>query len=147
MPTLRRLHVTLHRGEAMRVSRAAIKKQRLCYILVADKRIRYADGGSRIVYIGTTGRGMGRIAGSVAQRSHEVLAHRGVREFHVRIVSCQPRQNVQTWRKLERALLLVFKERYGEPPLCNTHGRRMRERDEFRYVQWRRIEGILDDLS
>jgi hypothetical protein len=146
VPRLRRLNIQLHRDHAFEATRVAIDKDRLVYILVADKRLRYTEGESRIAYIGTTGGGPGRVAQSVAQRAPEILCIRGVRKFHARIVSCQPRQNVKTWHLLERALLLEFKEMHGEEPWCNVQGKRMRERDEFRYFTRSRVRGILRDL-
>jgi hypothetical protein len=76
-----------------------------------------------------------------------VLGLRGVQSFTVRVVSSQARQRVETWKKLERALLLVFKEKFGEVPHCNSHGRGMRPRDEFEYFQRARIVRVLEDLS
>jgi len=82
----------------------------------------------------------------VASRASDILRIRGVRTFHARIVTCQPRRHVRTWRKLERALLLAFKEHYGEVPWCNTHGKRMRERDEFDYFSRARVLSIVKEL-
>lgn len=143
----RRLTVKLGRDEAMRVTRESIGRDRLCYVIVADKRQRYKKGRSAIVYIGTTSKGVGRLANSAAHRAPEVLALRGVRSFTVRVVSCRARQRVRTWHKLERALLLTFKERYGEVPHCNSHGKRMKPFDEFEYFQKPRLLRVLEDLS
>lgn len=143
----RRLSVKVGRDEAMRVTRVSIRGERLCYVIVADKRQRYKKGRSGIVYIGTTRRGVGRVAGSAAQRAPEVLGLRGVRSFMVRVVSCRGRQRVRTWSVLERALLLVFKEKYGEVPYCNSHGKAMKPRDEFEYFQKTRLLRVLEDLA
>lgn len=131
----------------MEATRVSIGKSKLVYILCADRRIKYAGGRSRIVYVGTTKRGIRRVAGSVARRADDILQLRGVRRFHARIVTCRPRQRVKTWLVLERALLLEFRKRFGEPPKCNTHGKKIRERDEFDYFRRKRIATILDDLS
>jgi hypothetical protein len=143
----RRLTVRLGRDEAMRVTRVSIRRERLCYVIVADKRQRYRRGRSGIVYIGTTTRGVGRLAGSAADRAPEVLALRGVRSFMVRVVSCRGRQRVRTWSVLERGLLLAFKERFGEVPRCNSHGKAMKQRDEFEYFQKARLLRVLEDLA
>lgn len=65
--------------------------------------------------------------------------------MEVRIVTCGVRQNVQTWAKLERALLLVFREMYGEIPRCNAQT--PTESDEFRYFKRERIKDILNTLA
>ncbi len=144
---LRRLPVKLLRQEAMRVSRVVVGKQKLVYFIVADKRLEYEDGRSRIAYIGTTKTGVTRVAQSAAARTEDVFGQRGVLEFHTRIITCKPRQRVKTWHKLERACLLVFRERFGEVPLCNSQGNKMKETDEFSYFARSRIERIIDDLS
>lgn len=147
-PRLRRLSIRLNREPAMEATRVSIAKQRsLVYVPVADKRLRYRKGLSRIAYIGTTKRGSTRVASSIAGRAPQILTLRGVRKFHARIVTCQPRQNVATWPLLERALLIAFKARFGEVPKCNVHGKRMRERDEFKAFSRRRIASIIDELS
>ena len=143
----RRLHMQLARDEAMRVNQASIRRDRLCYVIVADRRLKYTSGRSAIAYIGTTKRGLGRVAGSAAQRAPEVFKLRAVRSFTVRIVSCQGRPNVRTWAKLERAMLLIFKDLYGEIPHCNSHGKGMRERDEFDYFQERRLRRLVEELG
>jgi len=148
MAMKRRLAVSLNRDPAMGATRVSIRRTKLVYILVADKRLRYETGKSRIAYIGTTQNGASRVATSVAARAYDILSIRGVRRFDARIVTCTPRPRVKTWRKLERALLLEFRELFGEPPWCNTHGKRLREQDEFdRYFQRARIRNILHDLS
>ncbi len=148
MPAKRRLSVSLKRDPAMTATRVSVGNQKLVYVLVADHRIRYESGRSRIAYIGTTQNGASRIASSIAARAPDILAIHGVRSFTARIVTCQPRQNVKTWRVLERALLLAFRAQFGEVPACNTQGKRMRERDEFDWFFKRtRIDDIILDLS
>jgi hypothetical protein len=120
---------------------------RLVYLLIADKRLKYKGGKSRIAYIGTTKKGVSRIAQSVAFRAEQILSLRGVRTFHVRIVTCKPRQKVETWKKLERGLLLCFRERFGEVPKCNSHGKRMKETDEFHYFARKGVRNVIDELS
>ena len=143
----RRLQLSLKRGEAMRVTPVAVGKDKLVYILVADKKLKYPDGRSRIAYIGTTQKGISRIARSIAIRADDILSLHGVREFHARVVTCPPRQNVRTWHKLERALLIEFREMYGDVPHCNTQGNKMKETDEFEYFRLRAVRRVIDDLS
>ena len=131
----------------MHVTRVSVGRNKVVYVILADKKLSYRTGRSKVVYIGTTRRGIGRIAGSAAARAKHILGIRGVREFSVRIISCSSRQNVKTWTKLERAMLLVFKDLYGEVPHCNKQGNRMKERDEFDYFRKRRVKRILEDLA
>lgn len=144
---LPRLHVSLKRGNAMEISRISIGNEKLVYFLLADKKLDYAGGRSRVAYIGTTKNGISRVANSVAYRAPDVLRLRGVQGFSVRIVTCKPRQRVKTWVKLERAFLLAFKETYEEVPWCNSHGKSITEVDEFRYFSRSRLKRILDDLA
>jgi hypothetical protein len=147
MPNHTRLYISLKRDPALAATRVSVGKQKLVYVLVADKRLRYPRGKSRIAYVGTTKRGLLRVAGSVASRADEILAVPGVQSFVARIVTCQPRQRVKTWQVLERALLLKFREIYGASPRCNYHGRRLKPGDEFEYFHPRRVKAIIEDLS
>src|SRR5947209_1040596 len=123
----RRCSISYVEAPAMTVARVGVKKRRLCYVIVANKLIKYPSGRSRVVYIGTTTKGITRLAQSAAQWAPEVLGTHGITSFKVHVVSCTPRQHVKTWRKLERALLLTFRDLYGTVPLCNTQGKKMRE--------------------
>jgi hypothetical protein len=51
------------------------------------------------------------------------------------------------WLKLERALLLGFREIYSEVPRCNIHGKGYVEGDEFEYFSRSRIKGIIRSLA
>ena len=145
---IRRLAISLERASAISVSRVSIGKNKLVYILVCDKKLVYKFGRSKIAYIGTTKKGLARISESVAFRAKDILRLSGVKTFEARVVSCRPRQNVKTWHKLERALLLEFREMFGDVPKCNSHGTGMSERDEFKkYFTKARIKRIIDDLS
>lgn len=141
-----KLRVSLNRRPAMHVTKVSIGKDKLVYAILADKKVSYPTGRSRVVYLGTTKKGIGRIARSVAARAKDILDIHGVQEFTVRVITCHPRKNVKTWFKLERAMLLVFKDIYGKIPRCNKQGKRMKERDEFKYFRRKRIERILDEL-
>jgi len=148
MSASRRLTVSLKRKPAMTATRVSIGRSKLVYALVADKRLQYENGKSRIAYIGTTKNGRWRIASSVASRSQEILQLRGVTSFDARIITCKSGQKVETWKVLERALLLEFREQFGEVPWCNIHGKGIRERDEFnKYFRRARIRDIIQDLS
>jgi hypothetical protein len=145
MPT--RLTVNLKKKPAMEVSRVSIGKKKLVYVIIASRALRYPWGRSRVAYIGTTKKGMARIAQSAAARAEDVLGVHGVRSFLVRIVTCAPRPNVKTWVKLERAMLLTFRQKYGKLPVCNTMGKNIRKTDEFKSFNHSRLEKILDSLA
>jgi hypothetical protein len=104
---LRRLSLSLKRDAALTATRVSIGKQKLVYLLISDKRLRYGKSKSRIAYIGTTKRGVGRVAGSVASRADEILSRRGVR----------------------------------------SHGKGMKERDEFQYFSKSAAAEIINELS
>src|SRR5207302_1098835 len=117
----------------MQFTRLSVGNQNLVYVILLGKTIKYRFGRrSHIAYIGTTSRGVDRIAASAAAVAPRVLSLHGVKEFSVRLVTCTPRRRVRTWRKLERAMLLAFRERYGDIPRLNTQGRNIRETDEFK---------------
>jgi len=144
---MRRLKVKLRPGVALRVTRVSLGGERMAYVMLANRRIAYRFGQSRIVYIGTTRKGVGRIASSAASKAAQVLTMHGIREFGVRVVTCRPRRNVKTWVKLERALILTFRQVYGDVPVFNTQGKRLLETDEFRYFHRERLLAIVSTLS
>lgn len=143
----RKLTISLKKKPAMWVSRVSVGKKKLVYVILASKPQKYPWGRSSVVYIGTTKNGVARIAQSAAARAKDVLGLHGVHEFHVRIITCPPRRNVRSWVKLERALLLTFRHKYGRVPFCNRSGRHCRARDEFDYFNQRRLENILEELG
>lgn len=144
---LRRIKLRLNRDPAMHATRVSIGKSKLVYILVADKKLKYAEGKSRIAYIGTTRKGGARIAQSVAARADDILGIRGVRAFSARVITCRARRNVRTWHYLERALLIKFKEIFGEVPACNSHGSNMKRGKEFSYFADHGLEQVIEELS
>ena len=144
---LRRIKLSLHREHAMHATRVSIGKSKLVYVLVADKKLKYASGKSRIAYIGTTKKGTSRIAQSVATRAEDILGIRGVRSFHARVVTCRPRKHVKTWHYLERGLIIKFREMFGEIPMCNTQGKNMKRAKEFAYFADNGLQLVLEELS
>jgi len=146
-PNKKRLRISLKREPAMEVNRSSIDDLKLVYAICADKKIRYPEGRSRVVYIGTTTKGISRVAVSAAFRSEDILYLTGVNSFRVRVITCGVRQGVRTWHKLERALLIAFRDRYGEIPYCNTAGKNFVETNEFDLFARKRLRDILDDLA
>jgi hypothetical protein len=143
----RRLNLSLKRFHAIEVTRIAIGNQRLVYVLVADRTFAYPHGRSAVAYIGTTKKGIERVASSAAQRAEDILSRFGVKKVTARIVTCSPRRRVKTWKKLERAMLLSFRAEYGKVPVCNSHGKRMRETDEYEYFAREAVRKLISDLD
>jgi hypothetical protein len=115
----KKLSARLHGAEVLVVDRAAIKAMHLVYLLVADKPQRYPWRKSPILYVGTTANGVGRIAGSAAHRAEDIFAQYGTRRFVARVVTCQRRAGMPTWKVLEKDLIRRFKAHHGEVPLLN----------------------------
>jgi len=65
----------------MRVTRVAVGNAKLVYVIVADKRLTYPEGRSKIAYVGTTKNGVSRVAQSAAFRTDQSLNRRGVQSF------------------------------------------------------------------
>lgn len=141
-----RLRVSVE-GEAIRATRVLVAAQRVAYVFVASRPIQYRLGRSRVVYVGSSNYGLGRVTASVSDRAPAILGRHGVATFHAYVLTSAPRQRVKTWHKLERALLIRFRERFGEPPLCNAQGTAMRVAGEFDLFSQARIDSIIDDLS
>lgn len=148
---LRRLTPSLKRDHAIEATRVSIGKSKLVYVLITDKRLIYGTEKKRkkcrIAYIGTTKKGTRRIAQSVAAGAEGILGRSGVRKFHARVFTCLPRRIVKTWHKLERALLLTFRQMYGEVPVCNSQGSKMKQRGEFTLFREKRIIDIIEELA
>jgi hypothetical protein len=66
------LKVSLKRFHAIEVTRIAIGNQKLVYALIANKKFRHPYGKSSIAYIGTTKKGIHRVASSVAYRAEDI---------------------------------------------------------------------------
>ena len=143
----RKLRIRAAGKPAVVIHRSAIQRDRVVYIAVANKPSKYPHGRSRIVYIGTTKAGASRIAASAAGKARELLGLHGDTHLEFHVVSCLPRQKVQTWRKMERGLLLCFRERFGEIPKCNRQGKRMKWRDELKYFTEARLRSIVERYS
>src|SRR5260370_17476460 len=144
---MRRLNVSLNAHPAMTVTRASVASERLVYFIVLSKRINYPSGRSRIAYIGTTRQGVRRLATSMTTKAERALRKHGVRDFAIRVVTCKGRQRVQTWRKLERGLLLTFRQIHVAVPQFNIQGTKIRRLDEFDYFSEVRLRRILQQID
>ena len=131
----------------MTAHRRALKKKHLVYVLAVNRPFKYEQGRSRIVYIGTTANGVQRIAASVAKRSKQVLEDYGVKHLAVFVLTCEPRQGVEMWRKLERAALMAFKEQHGEIPRLNTQGKHYKNPAVFKIFNKAAIQKKLAQIE
>jgi hypothetical protein len=141
--TKRRLRITLS-ADVLVLSRFNTSQPRLVYVLTANKALKYSYGRSTIAYIGTTKRGLRRIAESIADRSEEILNGHGVRTLTAHLLTCRGRRGARVWQKLERALIISFRERYGEIPRYNGHGKGWQWKDERNYFNETKLRSIID---
>ena len=139
-----RLAISTTSDSAVSIYRDAHRVMHLVYIAVANKKLGYTYGSSKIVYIGTTERGVARITESAAERSEELLAIHGVISVDF---SCTRKQKVRTWEKLERSLLIKFREMFGEMPWGNTQGVGLQWDDELEYFSEDRLRGVIEKYS
>ena len=145
---VRKLNLSLKTIHALEITRIAIGNQKLVYVLVANKKLHYRYGSSAIAYIGTTKKGVGRIAESAAQHAQEILELHGVKKVTARIVTCRPRRNVKTWLELERAMLVTFREQYGSVPKCNEKGKNMKlTKESKKYFAAHAVLNVIEKLG
>jgi hypothetical protein len=144
----RKLTPSLKNLDALEITRSAIGNEKLVYVLLTDKSFEYRHNGkSRVGYIGTTKVGIARLAQSAAGKATKMLRWPGVKKVTARIVTCLGRRKVETWKKLERAMLLEFRSRYGDVPWCNSHGKKIVETDEFSYFSREAIRRLIIKLN
>src|SRR6266571_3883545 len=139
-----KLTIRISNSAAVQIHRDANKANRLVYVAMANKKMKYPHGQSKIGYIGTTKVGADRIAASAAAKSKELLSVHGVKTLSFFVVTCTGKQKVDSWRKLERGLLLVFRETYGLVPRSNSHGKSMKWTDELKYFTRDRLKTVID---
>ena len=102
------------------VVRSSQWNPRLVYILVANKTHKYKSGRrSRIIYIGTTGKGAQRPATSAVNKASEAFSLRGIKQIEVHLATCAGRKHIRTWQRLESALLATFRSLHFELPRYN----------------------------
>jgi|SRR2546427_1692116 len=151
MPRRLRIRNIAAKAEPVAVVRSSVlERERAVYFQVADRLVPYELGKNRIVYIGSTGVGSDRIMSSIAERIPDAFQLRGVKTIEVHEISCMPRRRVKTWRVLERACLLVFRETYGESPRLNLYGHAVEGTNEFEYFdrdQLRRLVKTYEKLK
>jgi hypothetical protein len=132
---------------AMTVTRDATKQERLVYVIRANKGLIYTHGKSKIAYVGRTEQGNGRIASSADYRSRELLKMRGVISCDIQIVTAKDHADDPNLKLLERAILILFREKFGTVPKLNIQGKGILKSTEFDLFSRDRIESIIDKLS
>ncbi len=132
---------------AIVITRVALLANKLVYVARANKAHRYRWGESHIVYIGTTKAGVHRIAGSAASKASMLLGKWGIRQLEFYIVQSSKLQNAETWRMLERALLITFKEMFGDVPVANKQGKNMRWHQKGNYFREDKLRKAITDFS
>ncbi len=147
MPAKRRANISLKKHPAFNVTRVGVGDDRFVYVMVADKKLNYSKGRSRIAYIGTIKKSIFRVLGSVAERADQILRSHGVESFVVRVITFHRRKRVKMWYRLERALLVFFRELYVEPPRCNDQTDGKNAGTVFDLFAHARVKRVLEDLA
>jgi len=142
-----KLHVKFACEPSFVIHRTAFRHDKLVYVARANKKIRYAWGSSRIVYIGTTKKGAKRVASSAAWKGETLLYDYGIRSLEYHVVTCDKVPGLETWKKLERALLIRFRERFGRGPRANKVGAWTHWKDEKKYFSEEKLDRVIDGLS
>jgi hypothetical protein len=125
-------------------SKQAERHKRLVYILTAKKPQSYTNGKSRIIYIGTTGKGTRRPATSAVDKASEAFGElHGVREIEAFIVTSTSRKAVRTWEHLESSLLAIFLGRYLQLPKYNKKRGSIRYAEDVTLFKRKALEKIL----
>jgi len=83
------------------------------------------------------------VAASAAAEARELLKEHGATTLEFYSLRCPGRQHVKTWMKLERGLLLVFRQRFGVIPIANKQGKRMKWTDELTFFTRSRLSPLL----
>ena len=146
---MRKLNVKYKPQSVMDLKRSRQWSRRMVYVIRADRRLHYPNRRSHVIYIGTTKRGAGRPASSAADKAFEAFEDlRGVKRVEVHIVTCTRRRNLESWRVLESALLVVFKYIHGKLPRFNKKLGQFRDLDQISdFFSERRLRNILKELE
>lgn len=142
-----RSRVRLVAKPVMSAHRRSLKQKYLVYVLAINKPLKCKKGYSRIVYIGTTEKGVARISASVAQRAEKALRVYGVKRIAAFVLTCAPLKSTKVWLKLERAALLAFKDIHNQVPWLNIMGKNYKNRDVFDLIAYNSILKQLEKIE
>ena len=143
----KKLRIKPRSGKAITITRDAFKAERLVYIGCANKNIKYRWDKSKIAYIGTTKKGARRVAASAVWKGADIVFEHGIKQLEFHVVTCTKRQNVETWRKLETALIIRFRELFGDPPKGNEKGKKQKWSDEKDYFAQSALDSVIKKYS
>ena len=76
-----------------------------------------------------------------------MLGDHGIRKLEFFVVTSTSKGNIKTWHKLERGLLLMFREEFGAAPKSNIVGKRLKWGDERDYFTYSRLRGVIHKYS
>ena len=138
-----RLGTRPQKTAAVQITRSAIRSSKLVYVVRANKKLRYRHNTSSIAYIGTTKKGADRIAGSMAKQARDLLGTHGIKHLSAFVVTCRAQQHVKSWKLLERALIIRFRELYGGVPVGNDQFKNARRGPEFKYFSEASLNKVL----
>ena len=85
---------------------------------------------------------MARIAASAAGKAQALLKTHELKSLSFFVVTCKPRQNVETWSKLDHALIVALKFNLGTPPRLNKQGVNMGWGDTLSYFTKAALDAI-----
>lgn len=142
-PKSKSLRVKFGGGPVLTVNRKAIEANKVVYVALANKRVRYPTGTSAIVYIGSTMNGVSRIAASAAQKATALLSDHGFKQLNFYVVSCSSKKSVPTWKRLEAALLVVFRQVNGAIPKLNRQGSKLNGEAALAYFSRAKLEAAI----
>jgi hypothetical protein len=104
--------------------------ERTVYILLAERPLKYPNGWSRIVYIGTTKRSRNNPTASALDKANEALmVLPRIGEVAMHVLNYERRKGMRTWEHLENSLLATFLACYGKLPKLN---KKYNKRKSFR---------------
>lgn len=142
-----KMRIKLHQKPALTINRTAFHDDKLVYVAKANNRIHYRSGSSCIAYIGTTRKGAKRIAVSAAAKGEDILYDYGIKNLEFYVITCEKVQGLKSWKMLERALIIRFRELYGEVLQANGTGNKMRWKNEGKYFNTDKLDKIIDEMS
>ncbi len=142
---IKKIKANFIKEPAITVNRVAVQSDTVVYIFVASKQQQYKLGKSRIIYVGTSKRGISRMASSMAEKADAALHLHGVTHFDVKIATCTKRQNRETWKILEHDLILRFRQKYGEVPQLNVVGKGFS--DEFEHFTYEYMGNLIKKIE
>ncbi len=144
---IKRLTINASSVPAMTIDRRAIKHEKLVYLICAPRALKYGRKRSRILYIGTTERGVRRVASSIAHKAIDFLGEWGVRSLQVCLVTCPLKPGTKSWPRLERDLLIAFKLEFGAVPKANKSGKNFTPDGLSRMFNYRRLVRVVNGYA